>query len=387
MIVRSETERGLPRGWHLGIKGSISAHSGSVKSLASRSPSRQYRGRVISVQAIVILSVVADRQNHNRLESLNYLFRSGSKNAYFSYLTRTKMPKDVLETLRIGLLRACDQFFWIAALVLFSSLSGCAQLAKAPAPSVGAVSSSARAKVMISMGRSAQQRGDDRSALSFYQSARAIDPTQSAPLLFEGEIAENQGHFQRAQIFFSSYIALHPSDQTAQIDLGIADLAIGQLKAANGLLWPIAQTTRDTRVLRNEAVTLALLGDQRSALSLQRRVVAIDPTDPVLRANLALLLAAKGNMMGAERRINQALALHNPPRFIKADAIMILALAGKPALAQYFGDQEFGDAITKTLLQRVANVRHANGFAARAAAFGMVTVSATRSPAEPQPRS
>ena len=58
MIVRSETERGLPRGWHLGIKGSISAHSGSVKSLASRSPSRQFRGRVISVQAIVILSVV-----------------------------------------------------------------------------------------------------------------------------------------------------------------------------------------------------------------------------------------------------------------------------------------------------------------------------------------
>lgn len=34
MTVRSETERGLPRGWHLDIKGSISAHSRSVKSLA-----------------------------------------------------------------------------------------------------------------------------------------------------------------------------------------------------------------------------------------------------------------------------------------------------------------------------------------------------------------
>ena len=35
--------------------------------------------RAISVQAIANPSVVANRQNHNPLKSLNYLFRSGSK--------------------------------------------------------------------------------------------------------------------------------------------------------------------------------------------------------------------------------------------------------------------------------------------------------------------
>lgn len=285
------------------------------------------------------------------------------------------------KTNRNILFHAHGWLFWIQAFFLFGALSGCSHISKTPISVGGPVSSATRAEAMITMGRSAQQRGDERSALSFYQSARSIDPNQSAPLLYEGEIAESQGHFQRAQIFLSSYLTQNPDDQSAQIDLGIADLAIGQLKAANRLLSPIARTTNDTRVLRNESVTLALLGDQHSALSVQRRAVVIDPTDPVLRANLALLLAAKGDTVRAEQQINQALALRNPPRFIKTDAIMILALAGRSALAQRLGDQQFGNVITKTLLRRVANVRHAHGFAARAAAFGMVTVSEGRSSA------
>jgi hypothetical protein len=42
-------------------------------------PPRQYRRRAISVQAIVIPFVVANRQNHTSLKSLNYLSRSDSE--------------------------------------------------------------------------------------------------------------------------------------------------------------------------------------------------------------------------------------------------------------------------------------------------------------------
>src|SRR5512147_88509 len=54
---------------------SISAHSSSVVSLAYRSPSRRYLMRVISVHDILgSPSLLAPRQNHKWLESLNSIF-------------------------------------------------------------------------------------------------------------------------------------------------------------------------------------------------------------------------------------------------------------------------------------------------------------------------
>jgi hypothetical protein len=78
-ILRSATVRGRPRCGGEGMNGSIKAHSASVRSLASRYPTRQYRCRAISVKAIVSPFVIANELNHNPLKSLNYLLRSGSE--------------------------------------------------------------------------------------------------------------------------------------------------------------------------------------------------------------------------------------------------------------------------------------------------------------------
>jgi hypothetical protein len=67
-----------------GMKGSITAHSASVKSLAYLSPSRACRRRMDSVQAIVIFVQIPNRTESQPAEFTQLVFNQGLR--YFFVL-------------------------------------------------------------------------------------------------------------------------------------------------------------------------------------------------------------------------------------------------------------------------------------------------------------
>jgi Flp pilus assembly protein TadD len=261
-------------------------------------------------------------------------------------------------------------------LSLAAGLAGCAHRdAPSPASVTRVQPARASATTLLALGRSAQARGDLASALSFDRAAHHAAPDDPLPLLYEGEIAEQRNQFDRARLLLAAYIARRPQDVQGQAELGIAELASGHPRKADRWLAPIARGSNDPRILRNAAVARDLLGDPAAAEALDRRAIALDPTDPVLRANLALSLAAGGNALGGEHAIDQALALPRAPGFVAADAVMLLAFAGKTDIARSLGERQFGAAVTSVLLSRAARARTSHSPAGRATAFGLVTAT------------
>jgi Flp pilus assembly protein TadD len=241
-----------------------------------------------------------------------------------------------------------------------------------------------KANSFASMAASAMERGDFAGALLFDRQAKQADPNNPAPDLNEGEIAERQSEFGRAKLLISAYLVRKPEDVQAQADLGIAELALGNPQHAHDLLGPIAAKSDDGRILRNDGVALDQLGRQDAAQALDRRALELEPTDPLLRGNLALSLAVSNQAADAEAMIETAISMSDAPPYEDANAVMILAFAGKTQIARQLGDKQFGTAATQELLSRASNARDADSNAARAKAFGVVTATIPQPTVPPQ---
>ena len=223
------------------------------------------------------------------------------------------------------------------------------------------------------MGDSMRQSGDLVGAEGFYLAAIARDQHDANALVRLGETQLAMGAAERAEQSFRSALALAPGNADAGVGLGIALLSRGDPQGALAYIKPVAEASRDARVLRNYGVTLDMLGRPDEAQAAYRRGLAQTPADPDLRGNLALSLAISGDMAGAEKEIRAAVNSPNAPERESLNQVMLLAMAGREAEARAAGRQMARPGRVEALIEQGHRAGAAQGPTARAAALGTIT--------------
>lgn len=81
-------------------------------------------------------------------------------------------------------------------------------------------------------GYEAQQRGDDATALSFYQKAAALDPTYPTPHNDIGVLKEKEGHLEEAEQAYQQALTSNPNYLEAHANLAMLYERMGQEEKA-----------------------------------------------------------------------------------------------------------------------------------------------------------
>lgn len=224
---------------------------------------------------------------------------------------------------------------------------------------------------MVRLGDNMRASGDLNGALGLYVSAAAHDAANPAPLVREGSVYTQLGQPLRAQQAYRAALMIDPALADAKIGLAAALIALRQPDAALHLLQPIAEGSRDPRVLRNYGVALDLTGHQQGAQAAYRRSLAIAALDPDLHGDLALSLALAGDYDGALDEMRQAVAAPQGRGWMPANQGLLLALAGHTDEAQALGEHSLGAGRTAELIERAHRIAAADTPMARAEALGL----------------
>lgn len=184
----------------------------------------------------------------------------------------------------------------------------------------------------------------------------------------------------RAEQAFRAAVAVDGSSEARQ-GLALSLLAQRQVGEALPLLADLANEKPDLRRLRAYGVALDMAGRQAEAQAAYRRGLRLSPADANLHGNLALSLAAAGQMEAAlgEMRAAQLAPVPDPRQ--EVNSVLLLAVAGREAEARQQGDATLGPARTAVVLQQAVQVRTAPDAASRALAFGLLAAP----PAAPSP--
>jgi alpha-1,2-mannosyltransferase len=233
---------------------------------------------------------------------------------------------------------------------------------------------------LVRMGDSMRQSGDFNGASDFYLAAIARDPYDAAPLLRLGDTQLVTGEFERAEQSFRATLALAAGNREASVGLAIALLARGDAAAALPYIEPIARTSRSPRVLRNYGVALDMLGRSAEAQAVYRRGLAETPADPDLHGNLALSLAASGDMAAAETEIRAAVNSPNAPERESINEVVLLAMAGRDAEARAAGTRLTDPGKAGALVEQGHRAAASEDPGARAAALGTIIAQASPGP-------
>lgn len=236
------------------------------------------------------------------------------------------------------------------------------------------------AEALVRLGDSMRASGDPDGAAQFYEAAVARDGRSVLALDKLGDALLAAGDGPRAEAAFRAARVLSPGDRDAGVGLGIALLARGDAAGALPLLEPAARSSRDARVLRNYGVALDMTGRQAEAQAAYRRGLAEFPANPDLHANLALSLAIGGDVAGAEREIDAAANLPNASDRVRANRVMLLAMAGRDVDAREAGRQLAEPGRIDALVAQGSRARAAAGPAGRAAALGTVMAPGPATP-------
>ncbi len=176
----------------------------------------------------------------------------------------------------------------------------------------GTIAVAERDRQLESLDRSAREAllaGDALSALGLYERLASELPAAPAARLGQAIALQQLGRPAEAQAIYQSLLAADPDDVGAKIAL----LDILAERAPDEALELLRRLARyhpdDHRLPAQIAIVLARKGDLAAASAALRRAVALDPANPGYRANLAVLYDRAGQSGAAIEQYRRALEL------------------------------------------------------------------------------
>ncbi len=175
-----------------------------------------------------------------------------------------------------------------------------------------AIAVAARDQRLESLDRSAREAllaGDAQSALQLYERLASEFPAARGARLGQAIALQQLGRSAEARASYQSLLEVDPDDLGAKIAL-LGIVAEHAPDEALQLLYRLARHHPDDHRLPAQiAIVLARKGDLAAAIVADRRAVALDPANPGYRANLAVLYDRAGQSSAAIEQYRRALEL------------------------------------------------------------------------------
>ena len=260
-------------------------------------------------------------------------------------------------------------------LPLLAVCAGCAA-SDPPIQAPRAVAPQQRVAMLTRLGDDMRQDGDAAGAVGLYRAASQASPRDPVLLDHMGAAFMQMNDPARAEQAFRGELMIDPDNVGARRGLALALLAQGNAAAALPILQQLAQGSNDPGLLRAEGTALDMVGRPADAQTVYRRGLQLAPIDADLHGNLALSLALSGDQTSALAEMQAAIASPDPDPRQNANAVLVLALTGNTAAAQARGETTIGPAATDVLLARARQALEAADARSRAMAVGLVTNNA-----------
>lgn len=259
-------------------------------------------------------------------------------------------------------------------------LAGCADVSDHPR----SVGRDGQPLSLVQLGDSLQRTGDAESAETMYRAAVGQDGRNAAALERLGQASMALGDSARAEQAFRAALVLNGGSATTRYGFAVALLAQRRSGEALPLLAALVGEQPVARTLRTYGVALDMVGHQAEAQAAYRRGLELAPADPNLHGNLALSLAASGQMQAAmaEMRAAQLAPLPDPRQDV--NSILLLAVAGQDGEARRQGIALLGPARVEVVLRQAGRVRAAPDPPSRAIALGLLTGPQPSAPDQPE---
>jgi tetratricopeptide (TPR) repeat protein len=160
------------------------------------------------------------------------------------------------------------------------------------------------------MGDLYAEAGQLEAAQTAYEAALLSDPQSPRPYLSLGRLALAQNQYNQALEFFSTALSLQPGYAIAYYERARLNVALGRLaEAASDAEQASTLEAYSGDYLALKAEVLALGGDSLGAIQLYERALRFDPQNAPAHLALARLYQSLGNVEGAARAAESALAL------------------------------------------------------------------------------
>jgi Flp pilus assembly protein TadD len=184
--------------------------------------------------------------------------------------------------LSVAALAGCDDVAWQIDPFAMNPRDGSAKPVDYPA--------------LMRIGAAAHAGGDNATALGLYRRAATLDPRATAPFVAIGNTLIEMGQVNEAIVAYNSALARSPTDPEALRGLARAYLMTGKTElAGQPLSTAFKQTPDDPKLLQLIGVADDFAGQHEEAQARYRRGLELLPRDPGLSLNLALSLALTGN--------------------------------------------------------------------------------------------
>jgi Flp pilus assembly protein TadD len=225
----------------------------------------------------------------------------------------------------------------IAAVLIFGALSACGGRVPS-AEERAAEDQNARVNQMMRVAEVTEQGGDIASAMSLYERAHMMDPTNPAPLIALGRTNRMVGRHRVAAESFRKAIAADEKNIDARLGYGRELIALDRLEPA------VAEFQKATKMAPNDVrgynglgVAYDLSGDHDAAEKTYREGLRIAPKNMSVGNNLALSLALAGKFDEATKILKEIVA--NPASLIahRQNLALVYGLAGNDAEARRIG--------------------------------------------------
>jgi len=191
---------------------------------------------------------------------------------------------------------------------------------------------------LLRLARTAENRGDPRTAAALYQQAHALDPSALEPLLALGNALRAQRSYAEAASAFRQAIGMVPSSAEALRGLGLCQIAVDQPdEALNNFNRVLELDTADARAWNGRGVALDMMGRHVEAQQSYRSGLATSPDDVALRNNLGLSLAISGDYEAAIAVLEPITRVGGAAARSRQNLALAYGLAGRPADAAKVG--------------------------------------------------
>lgn len=251
------------------------------------------------------------------------------------------------------------------------ALAGCGATVDSPAE--GAARGRQPAS-LVRLGDEMSRSGDSDAALGFYRSALARDGRDAEALEHMGALLNQLRDSERAEQSFRAALVVDPANPRTQRGLAVSLLAQNRPVEALPMLRSLAWGSTDPQVLRDYGVALDLTGHSAEAQAAYRAGLQQAPANPALHGNLALSLAASGDIEVALAEARAAVSSPMPDPRQAANAVLVFALARREAEAREQG-RALESGQLAALLARAGTARAQPVGSARAAALGLIAGS------------
>ena len=182
----------------------------------------------------------------------------------------------------------------LSALVLGSSVSGCAVQSRSMTAAASKSGDAQATKAAAKAARRAQQalaKQDAAAAVTFAEEAVGLRPRDAGYRLVLAQSYLKTGRFVAARTAFADVLALDPENGRAALNLALATIAGGDWLAARGVLAEHAARIPAA----DHGLALALAGDPAGAVTMLTAAAREPGAGAQVRQNLALALALAGN--------------------------------------------------------------------------------------------